>query len=943
MAVALLPILLSAQPSPDPQFDALERLRADSLVPVDVHFDEGAARSLRFDLRGRGSDEVEMARNFIADYADLFLQGPPRTNEGYDAVPESHLPVRAMRDMGSEIVVEFSQTIGGLPVVGANLAVSVWPDGHLRSASGVLLPRRPLALAPWLTRQEAEDAARNALDDPQASVAGRTHRVVFDPLIFGEPSDLRLAWSVVVVTGEAARVLIDALDGRVLQIMPVGFSGTRFLDNYDLYLQDANGGNIIDTNCFNPTTLDDFVGDETGIVPAYLNDPEASRMWWEWRKTYGFFENVFGRESFDGDGEEIESYIYSLPSDPSNGYGARYLATCGFEFMPGWVSFDVAAHEFAHGVIHYSSGLIYANQSGALNESFADLMGVIADAEDWLLAEDRTSGLGAIRNIADPLNGDCGMPSSPVACGDPDHMSIYCLSDDDCNFTGDNGGVHTNSGIPNKAHYLFAEGGTHGGIPVIARNRLKMARLLYHTFQILPPGATFMDARLTERSVAMSWAQQGIYGFNNIDVCSITNAWAAVGVGPSDVNCDLVLDGTVDTDGDGHYDEADNCPTVANVIQWDWDMDGLGDACDDDDDGDTCPDSLDNCPGVYLPCTGTYVGSPDSDGDGVGNACDEDDDNDGVLDVDDNCPGDPNPDQFDGDDNGQGDACDPDHDGDGLYNDADNCTFVANADQADTDGDGIGDACDDCPDVADNLLAYTPGLPALGIDPEPYQPDSDGDGIPDACDDTAFDTLALAFDGSPYNPIAPPIRGDRSRPMHIEGPAGSTLSVPISVCGDDLATLRPGQRVELVTRGLPDSVDVTITDQIGTRVARLGPAIGGMRGLWFTVDCRNEYRLEAALVQDLTPGVDVLLDLLDTQPNAPYPWGTPGAGHPAPVAIPDFDRDLQPNALDNCPLTPNADQRDDDRDGFGNACDRCDDSAPGPCEVLFDDGFEFRP
>ncbi|MGQ9573061.1 MAG: thrombospondin type 3 repeat-containing protein, partial [Dehalococcoidia bacterium] len=141
------------------------------------------------------------------------------------------------------------------------------------------------------------------------------------------------------------------------------------------------------------------------------------------------------------------------------------------------------------------------------------------------------------------------------------------------------------------------------------------------------------------------------------------------------------------------------------------DGDGLGDACDPDDDNDTILDADDNCPLVPNPS------QEDMDGDGIGDACD-DFDGDGIVDADDNCPLVPNPDQTDTDGDGKGDACDPDDDNDTVIDAVDNCPLVPNPDQTDTDGDGIGDACDDCPQ-----------------DYDPDQTDTDSDGVGDACDD----------------------------------------------------------------------------------------------------------------------------------------------------------------------------------------------------------------
>ncbi len=122
-----------------------------------------------------------------------------------------------------------------------------------------------------------------------------------------------------------------------------------------------------------------------------------------------------------------------------------------------------------------------------------------------------------------------------------------------------------------------------------------------------------------------------------------------------------------DVDDDTVPDEIDNCVMVANPDQADADMNGIGDACedDDDDDDDGVPDDSDNCPLVPNP------DQKDFDSDGIGDACDEDADGDTVVEPGDNCPLLANPDQKDSDNDGVGDLCDPDKDNDGIPNDDD--------------------------------------------------------------------------------------------------------------------------------------------------------------------------------------------------------------------------------------------------------------------------------
>jgi bacillolysin len=230
---------------------------------------------------------------------------------------------------------------------------------------------------------------------------------------------------------------------------------------------------------------------------------------------YAFmFPSFFDNAVYYGDG--LMLYGVGLPRGPAGTDIVDHFAG----------ALDIVAHEITHGITEFTSDLLYFDESGALNESFSDIMGTAVEAFfqprgtgllqfDYLIAEDVVRGrVNGIRSMA-----------SPMAFGDPDHYSIR--------FTGpeDNGGVHINSGIPNHVFYLAVEGGTNriSGLTVQgvgAANRVQIETVFYRAVtQLLPAAATFPMAR-----TATIQAARDLYGAGGPVERAITEAWTAVGV-----------------------------------------------------------------------------------------------------------------------------------------------------------------------------------------------------------------------------------------------------------------------------------------------------------------------------------------------------------------------------------------------------------------------------
>ncbi|MEO6759016.1 MAG: M4 family metallopeptidase, partial [Saprospiraceae bacterium] len=291
-----------------------------------------------------------------------------------------------------------------------------------------------------------------------------------------------------------------------------------------------------------------------------FNNPNAVSAHANAGLCYDYYKNTFNRNSIDGNGGTINVVVNVVdengPMDNAYWSGnGMYWGNGNTYFTPLAKALDVCGHEMTHGVVQETAGLIYQDESGALNESFADIFGVMIDREDWGFSEGiiqpGQSPTGLDRDFVDPHNG-----SNPGdVAWQPSHYSERETG------TSDHGGVHSNSGITNHAYYLFATD------PAVGKDVAE--QVYYYTLRDrLTASSKFVDLRLAVIAEATEFNTAAV-------VAAATAAFNAVGIttgSPTMTHATSLLPGTgtdyilsVTTDGQ-NLDLSANDGTLITTI-----------------------------------------------------------------------------------------------------------------------------------------------------------------------------------------------------------------------------------------------------------------------------------------------------------------------------------------------------------------------------------------
>lgn len=422
--------------------------------------------------------------------------------------------------------VQFQQVISQVPIFGSEITV------HLNSnKDSVLINGRTSkrSLNDVIPKINPADALKRAEDtwrreySTEPILKGTPALFVLDTGLLEDLSsgNVYLAYQVDLgMANQSFRYFVDAVNGTIVYKLPLSTHATRRWV-YDCSFDDGN----CYLGAYSPF-YDYFFGRSEGQAsrganpvnkPLIQSYPyETDRLYFFLGEAYNYYLATFNRNGANGVGGLGDGSAFPIDTTPAVSYADYKLPGIGcpnalfnqmlsrLEFCTGLMLIDIVGHEFTHAVIHYSADLLYKGQSGALNESFADIFGEAIEryqsgSHDWLL------GAGSLRGILrsmidptvplyDPYSGAFSNGSQP----DRFHSSLYQCG------AGDNEGVHSNSGVLNHAAYLIAAGGAFNGCTIRGLGEAKMEQIMYRALtRYLQSTSRFYDAYVAIRTAAL--------------------------------------------------------------------------------------------------------------------------------------------------------------------------------------------------------------------------------------------------------------------------------------------------------------------------------------------------------------------------------------------------------------------------------------------------------
>jgi Zn-dependent metalloprotease len=453
------------------------------------------------------------------------------------------------------------QRVDNIPVFGSSAKYVVNPALAVTAITASYSTVAIESTTAKITDADAIEAARNYLKEQLSkrardpgidrifvnldTIPGKAELSIFDPALLrsrgADAGPLRLTW---LVSIDSMRVFVDA-ETRAILFYFRDHPTVMVRRVYDLSSNETFPGQKV---------LDEETNERLDPLPS-----DAVLAFQNTGAVRDFYYVVLGRNGLDAtlvkENTSLESYVrYS--SERNARWCKDKSVTCPKDnvmvYGPGFAgALDVVGHEVTHGIIAHEADLVYADESGAVNEALADIFGTLIEFHakegngNWVVGESLPgySEASPMRSLADPhLKGqgtatlfNRGQAYSPATNrGQPDHYDEYVKRADPlCDTTWDylNGCVHFNSGVLNKFAYLLSEGGRHRDVTVTGLGRLKLARIAYRALTTkLNATSGLAQAAEAFAAACSDLASAGVAGIGTKDCIQVENATQAVGL-----------------------------------------------------------------------------------------------------------------------------------------------------------------------------------------------------------------------------------------------------------------------------------------------------------------------------------------------------------------------------------------------------------------------------
>jgi len=454
-----------------------------------------------------------------------------------------------VENLGEYVHQRYNVFHRGIPVWASQL-IRHLRDGETYCISGDLYSDIDISVVPSIDKDKAVSLARNAVFGPEFMPDGEPELVIYP-----RAEDYILAYKIGLL-GKADQYWISFINARTGELIfkynnvqtsevPAVGIGQGILGDWKKLSTDLIDGTYYMVDLMRPaklicghsnyseeiSTASYFTDTDNVNWPDTCSVDAHGYLGWIW----DYYYLVHNRRGMDNAsmqqvitvhlGQNYQNaffhpatkWIYFGDGNPSSQY-------------PYPAALDVVCHEFQHGVTDHTAKLVYAYDSGALNEAISDIMGVSCEfffqaagygyqRAEWWEGEDTKKSFGPSRDLSNPHS---QLIFSDSDLRYPDHMS------DKLNISWDNGGVHINMTIATHWYYLLANGGTNrtsgisvSGIGVDDAEKIAYRGWVYY----LGPNSNFGSARSATYQAAVD-----IFGASSNQARRVADAWTAVGV-----------------------------------------------------------------------------------------------------------------------------------------------------------------------------------------------------------------------------------------------------------------------------------------------------------------------------------------------------------------------------------------------------------------------------